>query len=107
MDGLVYVSDQTRGHGTHTWGQFWKDDLVALLARGHALLVGLPGLGKTRLVDTLATVMGLQGGRIQFTPDLMPADILGSEVLDTDAEGRLVLADALVATTFSGLRSKP
>jgi len=61
--------------------------LAALLCGGHALLVGLPGLGKTRLVDTLATVMGLQGGRIQFTPDLMPADILGSEVLDTDAGG--------------------
>jgi MoxR-like ATPase len=49
--------------------------------------VGLPGLGKTRLVDTLSTVMGLQGGRIQFTPDLMPADILGSEVLETGADG--------------------
>ncbi|HVG48836.1 MAG TPA: AAA family ATPase, partial [Rubellimicrobium sp.] len=61
--------------------------LTALLCGGHALLVGLPGLGKTRLVDTLATVMGLQGGRIQFTPDLMPADILGSEVLETAADG--------------------
>ena len=48
---------------------------------------GLPGLGKTRLVDTLSTVMGLKGNRIQFTPDLMPADILGSEVLDTAADG--------------------
>ena len=62
--------------------------LIALLSGGHALLVGLPGLGKTRLVDTLATVMGLKSNRIQFTPDLMPADILGSEVLETDAEGR-------------------
>jgi len=61
--------------------------LAALLCGGHALLVGLPGLGKTRLVDTLARVMGLQGGRIQFTPDLMPADILGSEVLETAADG--------------------
>ena len=61
--------------------------LTALLCGGHALLVGLPGLGKTRLVDTLATVMGLRGGRIQFTPDLMPADILGSEVLETSADG--------------------
>ncbi|MBP1806088.1 AAA family ATPase [Rubellimicrobium aerolatum] len=61
--------------------------LTALLCGGHALLVGLPGLGKTRLVDTLATVMGLKGGRIQFTPDLMPADILGSEVLETAADG--------------------
>ncbi|MCC6000056.1 MAG: MoxR family ATPase [Pararhodobacter sp.] len=62
--------------------------LVALLSGGHALLVGLPGLGKTRLVETLARVMGLQSNRIQFTPDLMPADILGSEVLDIDSDGR-------------------
>ncbi len=61
--------------------------LTSLLCGGHALLVGLPGLGKTRLVDTLGTVMGLNAGRIQFTPDLMPADILGSEVLDTAADG--------------------
>jgi MoxR-like ATPase len=61
--------------------------LTALICGGHALLVGLPGLGKTRLVDTLSTVMGLKGNRIQFTPDLMPADILGSEVLETSADG--------------------
>lgn len=61
--------------------------LAALLCGGHALLIGLPGLGKTRLVDTLSTVMGLQGSRIQFTPDLMPADILGSEVLETAPDG--------------------
>jgi MoxR-like ATPase len=61
--------------------------LTALVCGGHALLIGLPGLGKTRLVDTLSTVMGLAGNRIQFTPDLMPADILGSEVLETAADG--------------------
>ncbi|MGR3373958.1 MAG: AAA family ATPase [Pseudooceanicola nanhaiensis] len=61
--------------------------LSALLCGGHALLIGLPGLGKTRLVETLSTVMGLKGNRIQFTPDLMPADILGSEVLETSADG--------------------
>lgn len=61
--------------------------LTALLCGGHALLIGLPGLGKTRLVETLSTVMGLHGNRIQFTPDLMPADILGSEVLDTGPDG--------------------
>lgn len=61
--------------------------LAAMLSGGHALLVGLPGLGKTMLVDTLATVMGLNPSRIQFTPDLMPADILGSEVLETAADG--------------------
>ncbi|MBW7921616.1 MAG: MoxR family ATPase [Rubellimicrobium sp.] len=61
---------------------------TALLCGGHALFIGLPGLGKTRLVEALSTVMGLHGGRVQFTPDLMPADILGSEVLESDAEGR-------------------
>ena len=61
--------------------------LAALVSGGHALLIGLPGLGKTRLVDTLSTVMGLAGNRIQFTPDLMPADILGSEVLETAPDG--------------------
>ena len=61
--------------------------LASLLCGGHALLIGLPGLGKTRLVETLSTVMGLNGNRIQFTPDLMPADILGSEVLETADDG--------------------
>ncbi|MCF6445449.1 MoxR family ATPase [Nereida sp. MMG025] len=61
--------------------------LAALLCGGHGLLIGLPGLGKTRLVDTLGTVMGLHSNRIQFTPDLMPADILGSEVLEEKADG--------------------
>ena len=61
--------------------------LGAMLSGGHALLMGLPGLGKTLLVDTLATVMGLSANRVQFTPDLMPADILGSEVLETGADG--------------------
>ncbi|QYZ68228.1 AAA family ATPase [Neotabrizicola shimadae] len=70
-------------------GQERVVDLVlsSILCGGHALLVGLPGLGKTRLVDTLSTVMGLKGNRIQFTPDLMPADIIGSEVLETAADG--------------------
>lgn len=61
--------------------------LIALLAGGHALVVGVPGLGKTRLVETLGTVFGLQTKRIQFTPDLMPDDILGSEVLETADDG--------------------
>ncbi|ASP19541.1 ATPase family associated with various cellular activities (AAA) [Antarctobacter heliothermus] len=61
--------------------------LSALLCGGHALLIGLPGLGKTRLVETLSKVMGLNGNRVQFTPDLMPADILGSEVLETGTDG--------------------
>lgn len=62
--------------------------LSAVLAGGHCLLVGVPGLGKTRLVDTLATVCGLKMSRVQFTPDLMPSDILGSELLDQDDAGK-------------------
>ncbi|ABQ60666.1 hypothetical protein H721_01519 [Brucella ovis IntaBari-2006-46-332] len=62
--------------------------LVAVLAGGHALLVGVPGLAKTKLVETLGTVLGLSGQRIQFTPDLMPSDIIGSEVMEQDADGR-------------------
>ncbi|MQP67967.1 AAA domain-containing protein [Niveispirillum sp. SYP-B3756] len=62
--------------------------LVTLLAGGHLLLIGVPGLAKTRLVETLGTVMGLDERRIQCTPDLMPADILGSEVLEEGQDGR-------------------
>ncbi len=62
--------------------------LVTLLSGGHALLVGVPGLGKTLLVETLGTVLGLAPKRVQFTPDLMPADITGSEVLDENEAGR-------------------
>ncbi len=62
--------------------------LVALLSGGHALLVGVPGLGKTLLVETLGTVLGLDRKRVQFTPDLMPADITGSEVLEEGEHGR-------------------
>jgi MoxR-like ATPase len=56
--------------------------LVTVLSGGHALLVGVPGLAKTKLVETMGTVLGLDARRIQFTPDLMPSDILGSEVLE-------------------------
>jgi MoxR-like ATPase len=65
-----------------------EQTLITLLCGGHVLLVGVPGLGKTKLVETLGTVLGLTAKRVQFTPDLMPADILGSEVLDEDAAGR-------------------
>ncbi len=61
--------------------------LTAILSGGHALLIGVPGLAKTRLVETLGTVLGLDANRIQFTPDLMPADILGSEVLEQGPDG--------------------
>ncbi len=64
------------------------ESLITLLSGGHALLVGVPGLGKTRLAETLGSVLGLSERRIQFTPDLMPADILGSEVLEEAASGK-------------------
>ena len=62
--------------------------LITLLSGGHALLIGVPGLAKTRLVETLGTILGLDDKRIQCTPDLMPADILGSEVLEESDTGR-------------------
>ena len=62
--------------------------LITLLSGGHALLIGVPGLAKTSLVETLGGVLGLQNKRIQFTPDLMPSDIVGSEVLEESATGR-------------------
>ncbi len=65
-----------------------EETLVTLLAGGHLLLIGVPGLGKTRLVETLGKVFGLDEKRVQFTPDLMPADILGSEVLEESETGR-------------------
>jgi MoxR-like ATPase len=62
--------------------------LITLIAGGHALLIGVPGLAKTRLVETLGTILGLEDKRIQCTPDLMPADIIGSEVLEEDESRR-------------------
>ncbi|NOY25471.1 MAG: AAA domain-containing protein, partial [Oligoflexia bacterium] len=58
--------------------------LIALFARGHCLFIGVPGLAKTLLVSTLADALGLDFGRVQFTPDLMPTDITGTEVLQED-----------------------
>jgi MoxR-like ATPase len=65
-----------------------ENTLVTILSGGHALLIGVPGLAKTKLVETLGVTLGLDAKRIQFTPDLMPADILGSEVLDETEKGR-------------------
>jgi MoxR-like ATPase len=62
--------------------------LVTILSGGHALLIGVPGLAKTLLVETLGKVLGLDAKRIQFTPDLMPSDIIGSEVLEDSTAGR-------------------
>jgi MoxR-like ATPase len=64
------------------------ETLITLLAGGHLLLIGVPGLGKTKLVETLGSVFGLEERRVQFTPDLMPADILGSEILEESETGK-------------------
>jgi MoxR-like ATPase len=64
-----------------------EEALAAILSGGHVLFVGAPGLAKTRLVDTLGRVLGLHAARVQFTPDLMPSDILGSEVLEEGSGG--------------------
>src|SRR6201985_424136 len=64
-----------------------EQTLITLLAGGHGLLIGVPGLAKTKLVDTLGIVMGLQTSRVQFTPDLMPSDITGSEVMEESISG--------------------
>jgi MoxR-like ATPase len=62
--------------------------LITVLCGGHALLIGLPGLAKTKLIETMGTVLGLDARRIQFTPDLMPSDIVGSEVLEESPGGK-------------------
>jgi MoxR-like ATPase len=69
-------------------GRVIDEAIITLLSGGHALLIGVPGLAKTRLVQTLGVVFGLDTKRVQFTPDLMPADILGSEVLEEDQHGK-------------------
>jgi MoxR-like ATPase len=68
--------------------QVIEHTLITLLSGGHALLIGVPGLAKTLLVETLGRILGLDAKRIQFTPDLMPSDIIGSEVLEDSAGGR-------------------
>ncbi len=65
-----------------------RNTLITLLSGGHALLIGVPGIAKTSLVETLGSIMGLDNKRIQFTPDLMPYDITGSEVLEEDSSGK-------------------
>ena len=66
------------------------DVLIAIFSRGHCLLVGVPGLAKTLLVNTVARSLGLSFNRIQFTPDLMPSDIIGSEILDQDRQFKFI-----------------
>src|SRR5512143_1884204 len=62
--------------------------LICVIAGGHALLEGVPGLGKTTLIRALASVLDLHFSRIQFTPDLMPADVTGTNIMEEDSEGR-------------------
>ena len=91
VDALVERMSKVRSHiGTLIFGQQVVLDqaLITLLSGGHVLLVGVPGLAKTRLTEILGTVLGLSERRVQFTPDLMPADILGSEVLEESETGR-------------------
>ncbi|MCC7346737.1 MAG: MoxR family ATPase, partial [Variibacter sp.] len=88
-DMIVRAAETTAAHmraaraaiGTVIFGQEKVVDqaLVTVLSGGHALLIGVPGLAKTKLVETMGAVLGLDARRIQFTPDLMPSDILGSE----------------------------
>jgi MoxR-like ATPase len=87
-DMIVRAAESTGVHvraakdaiGTVIYGQdkVVEQALITVLCGGHALLVGVPGLAKTKLVDTMGTVLGLDARRIQFTPDLMPSDILGT-----------------------------
>src|SRR5246500_3378380 len=77
--------------------------LITLLCGGHALLIGVPGLAKTRLVETLGTILRLRDKRIQCTPDLMPADILGSEVLEESDAARRSF-DCIAGQVFCQLR---
>jgi MoxR-like ATPase len=97
-DMIVRAAESTAAHvraaraaiGAVIFGQerVVEHALVTVLAGGHALLVGVPGLAKTKLVETMGTVLGLDARRIQFTPDLMPSDILGTEVLEESAAGK-------------------
>ena len=97
-DMIVRAAETTAAHvraakeaiGTVIFGQdkVIEQALITVLCGGHALLVGVPGLAKTKLVDTMGTVLGLDARRIQFTPDLMPSDILGTEVLEETPGGK-------------------
>src|ERR1700734_3221824 len=82
-----------------------ENTLVTILSGGHALLIGVPGLAKTKLVETLGITLGLDAKRIQFTPDLMPSDILGAEVLDESVTGKRsfrFISGPVLAQLYSG-----
>src|SRR6202163_4707625 len=86
----VHVQAARTAIGAVIFGQdkVVEQALITVLSGGHGLLVGVPGLAKTKLVDTMGTVLGLDARRIQFTPDLMPSDILGTEVLEETQGGK-------------------
>jgi len=67
-----------------------KNLLISIFSKGHCLLVGVPGLAKTLMVNTLSKLLGLSYSRIQFTPDLMPSDIIGTEILDEARHFRFI-----------------
>ncbi len=87
---LIRVTAAREAIGAVIFGQeqVVEHTLTTLLAGGHGLLIGVPGLAKTKLVETLGVVLGLDALRIQFTPDLMPSDILGAEVMEEGADGK-------------------
>jgi MoxR-like ATPase len=97
-DMIVRAAESTAAHaraakaaiGTVIFGQdkVVEQALITILSGGHALLLGVPGLAKTKLVETMGIVLGLDARRIQFTPDLMPSDILGTEVLEESQAGK-------------------
>jgi MoxR-like ATPase len=97
-DGIVRTAEVAADHiqaakaaiGNVIFGQerVVEQALITVLCGGHALLIGLPGLAKTKLIETMGVVLGLEAHRIQFTPDLMPSDIVGSEVLDEGIGGK-------------------
>src|SRR3981081_3260775 len=84
----VAAAKEAIGRGVFGQERVVEQALIPGLCGGHALLIGLPGLAKTKLVETMGTVLGLDARRIQFTPDLMPSDILGSEVLEESPGGK-------------------
>src|SRR5215813_14207424 len=97
-DSIVRLAESTAVHvqaartaiGAVIFGQekVVEQALITVLSGGHGLLVGVPGLAKTKLVDTMGVVLGLEARRVQFTPDLMPPDILGTEVLEESPGGK-------------------
>jgi MoxR-like ATPase len=78
--------------------------LTAIFCQGHCLLVGVPGLAKTLLIQTIAEALDLDFNRIQFTPDLMPSDIVGSETLDNERNFKFV-KDSFLQTSFWRMKS--